>query len=57
MWIAVAGVWILGSAVFYAFMVRSAKVDENDICSQCKKQGCEDCESYTSAEEPLRKAA
>jgi|GEM_PF-2934757 len=60
MWVAIAGAWIIGSAVFYTCIVRSAKVSEDDVCSLCENQGCagcESCESCAVIEESLRKAA
>lgn len=57
MWLIIAGAWIVGSAVMYTCMVRSAKVMEDDVCSLCDSQDCTGCENCTVIEEQLRKAA
>lgn len=57
MWLAIAGAWVIGSAIFYTFLVRSAKVMEDDTCSLCENRGCVGCESCAIIEESMRKAA
>jgi hypothetical protein len=57
MWVAIAGAWLIGSAVFYTCMVRSAKVLEDDVCSLCENRECVGCETCAALEESLRKAA
>ena len=57
MWVVIAGAWLIGSAVFYTCMVRSAKVLEDDVCSVCENRECAGCETCAALEESLRKAA
>lgn len=57
MWYALAGAWVIGSAIFYTVMVKSSRIMEDDLCSLCENRNCSGCESCTIIEESLRKAA
>jgi hypothetical protein len=59
MWIALIAGWVVGSAVLYVYLVKSAREPRHGECMDCNLLDCAECPltSEQQAEQPMRRAA